>query len=121
MPIFPPANYTDCSGITPHQQFEMFFDNGLLQHICDESEKYAVFLGKPNPNVTVEELKVFISILLVTGYNYHSQTRSLWSTEEDLQNLMVDNHSTSMRRNRFQQILHFLHFEDSRKKTTEKR
>mgnify|MGYP000072975882 CR=1 FL=1 len=45
MPIFPPANYTDCSGITPHQQFEKFFDNDLLQHICDESEKYAVFLG----------------------------------------------------------------------------
>ena len=117
MPIFPPANYTDCSRITPHQQFEKFFDNDLLQHICDESEKYAVFLGKPNPNVTVEELKVFISILLVTGYNYHSQTRSLWSTEEDLQNLMV---VKSMRRNRFQQILHFLHFEDSCKKTTEK-
>ena len=118
MPIFPPANYKDCSGITPHQQFEMFFDNGLLQHICDESEKYAVFLGKPNPNVTVEELKVFISILLVTGYNYHSQTRSLWSTEEDLQNLMV---VKLMRRNGFQQILHFLHFEDSRKKNYRKR
>lgn len=116
IPIFPPANYTDCSGITPHEQFEKFFDTHLLQHICVESEKYAIFLGKPNPNITVEELKVFISILLVTGYNYHSRARTLWSTDEDLQNLLV---IKSMRRNRFQQILQFLHFEDSRKQSTE--
>lgn len=117
IPMFPPANYTDCNGISSHEQFEKFFDNNLLEHICDESNKYAVFLGKSNPNITIEELKVFISILLVTGYNYHSRTRTLWSTDEDLQNLMI---IKSMRRNRFQQILQFLHFEDSRRTTTDK-
>lgn len=114
--IFPVVNYNDCKNLSPHQQFEKFFDDKLLKHICKESNKYAIFLGKPNPYITIEEMRVFIGILIVTGYNYHNRVRTLWSSDEDLKNEMV---SAAMRRNRFQQILQFLHFEDSRKVNTE--
>lgn len=115
IPIFPPANYKDCE-VPPHEQFEKFFNDDLFQHICEETGKYAIFLGKPNPNITVQELKVFIGILLVSGYNYHSRIRTAWSTDDDMVNILIKN---SMRRNRFQQILQFLHFEDSYKKVTD--
>ncbi|XP_047107267.1 uncharacterized protein LOC124776359 [Schistocerca piceifrons] len=111
--VYPPANYQDCLGMPPNEQFEKFFHDAILQNICDESEKYARFLEKPNPNNTLEELKVFIGILLVTDYNYHPCVRSFWGNDGDLKNEMVSN---AMQRNSFQQILQFLHFEGSRKK-----
>lgn len=112
LPIFPDANYAVCRDLEPHEQFEKFFDDELLQHICDESAKYAALREKPNPNITVNELRVFIAIFIISGYNYHSSFRCMWSQDDDLNNVLVTN---SMRRNRFEEILVCLHFEDSRK------
>ena len=36
--------------------------------IKDETNNYAVYKGEVNPNITVEELKVFIGVLIITGY-----------------------------------------------------
>lgn len=40
--IFPEPNYSDCSNLSPHEQFEKFFDDELLEMICNESNSYAV-------------------------------------------------------------------------------
>lgn len=54
------------------------------------------------------ELRVFIGILMVTGYNTTSSVAAYWSNDQDLRNELIYN---SMRRNRFQEILRSLHFE----------
>lgn len=114
LPLFPNANYGDCTNLKPHEQFEKFFDVTLLKIIIQKSGKYALSRQKPNPNITIREMRTFIGILLISGYNYHSM-RSLWSNDADLRNELVFN---SMRRNRFDEILASLHFEDNSKSGT---
>ncbi|XP_053945820.1 piggyBac transposable element-derived protein 2-like [Anastrepha ludens] len=101
IPIFPSANYEDCRHSLPLEQFEKCFDDTLLEHICEQSALYSVEQNRPNPNIIVSELRAFIGILIVTGYNYHSNYKHLWSQDEDIRNNLVSN---TMRRNRFQEI-----------------
>ncbi|XP_054725569.1 piggyBac transposable element-derived protein 3-like [Anastrepha obliqua] len=103
IPIFPSANYEDCRHSLPHEQFEKFFDDTLLEHICQQSALYSVEQNRR---------RAFIGILIVTGYNYHSNYKHLWSQDEDIRNNLVSN---TMRRNRFQEILQNLHFEENSK------
>ncbi|XP_053945107.1 piggyBac transposable element-derived protein 3-like [Anastrepha ludens] len=110
IPIFP--NYEDCRHSLPHEQFEKFFDGTLLEYICEQSALYSVEQNRPNPNITVSELRAFIGILIVTGYNYHSNYKHLWSQDEDIRNNLVSN---TMRRNRFQEILQNLPLEENSK------
>lgn len=110
--IFPVANYEDCRDLLPHQQFEKFFDDVILTHICEQSAIYATEHNRPNPNLSVGELRAFIGILIITGFNYHSNFRNLWSQDEVIRNNLV---CSTMRRNRFQEILQCLHFEDNSK------
>lgn len=109
IPILPEPNYTDCVGITAVAQFEKFFDEELLTLIANESSKYASHLGKPDPFISIEELKVYIGILIVIGYSVQSRLESYWSSDPDLRNELV---CRAMRKNRFKQISQFLHFKD---------
>ncbi|XP_039951442.1 protein toll-like [Bactrocera tryoni] len=79
IPIFPSRNFVDCK-VKPHEQLEKFFDDELIEHIINESRRFAIFLGKPNPQITSAELKVFIAILLVSGYN----GRNLFANQHQL-------------------------------------
>lgn len=116
IPIFPSPNFTDCTDKTPCEQFEKFFDNELLQLISRESSNYAAFLGKPDPQISVPELKVYIAILIISGYSVQSRTESYWSSDPDLRNELI---YQSMRKNRFKQITQFLHFEDMNKSNSD--
>lgn len=113
--IFPSPNYTDCVGNTAVDQFEKFFDNDLLALIVKESSKYADYLTKPDPKITIEELKVYIGILVISGYSVQSRVESYWSNDPDLRNESV---GRSMRKNRFKQISQFLHFKDMNEPNT---
>lgn len=53
IPIFSEANYEDCRDLKSYEQFEKFFDDDLLQHICDCSALYATFRGRVNPKITI--------------------------------------------------------------------
>ncbi|XP_054734554.1 piggyBac transposable element-derived protein 3-like [Anastrepha obliqua] len=112
IPIFPSANYEYCRHALLLEQFEKFFDDTLLEHICEQSALYSVKQNRSNPNITVSELRAFIGILIVAGYNYHSNYKHLWSQDEEIRNNLVSN---TMRRNRFQEILQNLHFEENSK------
>lgn len=116
IPIFPSPNYTDCTGKTSIEQFETFFDDELLTLITKESSMYAECLGKPDPNITIQELKVYIGILVVSGYSVQSRFESYWSNDPDLRNELI---YQSMRKNRFKQITQFLHFKNINERNTE--
>lgn len=108
VPVFPESNFNDCREVPPHELFERFYDDELLQHICDCTVRYSVLhLGKPI-TIDVDELRAFIGILLVTGYNTVSSYRAYWNNGDDLRNEMI---YKTMRRNRFEEILRALHFE----------
>lgn len=105
-PIFPAANYLDCA-VPDHELFERFFDNDVMQMICDESNNYGVLSCGKNPHITIDELKVFIGVMIVSGYNNVSYKQSYWSRDSDLHNEMI---SVAISRDRFRVIERFIHF-----------
>ncbi|XP_049308566.1 piggyBac transposable element-derived protein 3-like [Bactrocera dorsalis] len=110
LPIFPETNFEDCRDLRPHQLFEKFFSDDLLEHICKCSNLYATHHQKRYEELTIDELRVFIAILIVTGYTSTGAFRDMWSCDDDVQNVMVFN---AMRRNRFEEINYMLHFESA--------
>ncbi|GFQ74414.1 zinc finger protein [Trichonephila clavata] len=56
---------------------------------------------------TANEIRVFIGILLLTGYHSNSCERDYWSDAEDYGITLVKN---DMSRNRYQKMKSYLHF-----------
>lgn len=111
--MFPYPNYGDCKNLLPHEQFEKFFDDDLLEHIVNESGRYALFLNMPNPQFTVAELRTFIGILIISGCN-GTDFRYMW---DDVMGTNLVAKTTNQQR--MLEILQFLHFEDNAKAGTE--
>ncbi|XP_008187535.1 piggyBac transposable element-derived protein 3-like [Acyrthosiphon pisum] len=86
------------------------FTNDIFEHLVSESNKYAMLSNNKDPNITVEELKCFISILIISGYNSLPGKRYYWEDGKDMKNEMVSN---AMRHDRFLQISRFLHCADN--------
>ena len=70
------------------------------------------FLNMPDPKVTVDEMKVFLGILILSGYSVVPGKRLYWESAGDVRNELVYN---DMRRKRFVQIMRFVHFADNTK------
>ncbi|XP_054259672.1 piggyBac transposable element-derived protein 2-like [Macrosteles quadrilineatus] len=105
-PIPPSDEAMECE--TPVDFFSLFFNNALLDHICEQSNLYAL-RKNVNLNLTNEELLVFFGGLLLSGYVKYPNKRLYWSKENDAPALL----SESIRCNRFEQILRFLHLNDN--------
>nr|CAH7726537.1 unnamed protein product [Callosobruchus chinensis] len=83
----------------------------FFQFLADQSNLYAAFKNcKPSPNITANEMRCFISILIVSGYNKVPSKRSFWDSGADLRNQMV---YEAMRRDRFDIIMRYLHCADN--------
>ncbi|XP_045105431.1 piggyBac transposable element-derived protein 3-like [Portunus trituberculatus] len=78
--------------------------------ILAEIPIYAQFKNEPDPAVTKAELKVFIAVLILSGYNRLPGKRFYWDSGPDMRNEMVH---AAIRRDRFIQIMKFLHFADN--------
>lgn len=74
--------------------------------IIEETTNYALFKNSPDPKVTIEEMRVFFEILILTGYNILPSKRNYWENSKYLKNIMV---SEAVRRDRFLQICKFIH------------
>jgi len=66
----------------------------------------------PNFSVTVEELRIVMGILLISGYHRLPSRNHCWSLKADL---MVDIVGRAIPRNRFDEILRFLHVANSQR------
>ncbi|KAJ8967711.1 hypothetical protein NQ314_002657 [Rhamnusium bicolor] len=107
---FPEHNHEQYKGLSPTELFEKFFDEQIILLLLQETSKYALFLNCPHPKISVEELKCFIGILILSGYNTLPGKRCYWDSQDDMRNTMVYN---EMRRDRFLQIARFLHCADN--------
>nr|CAD7602018.1 unnamed protein product [Timema genevievae] len=91
---------------SPVEIFEMFFDNEVLELIVNCSNNYAFQKGNIKFKVTIIEIKVFLGILLLSGYCSVPRYRMYWETSSDTHNEAV---SKAMSRNTFEDILKYLH------------
>lgn len=107
---FPEQTYDQFLEKSPVQIFEMFIDGNIIKLLVEETQKYALFKNCPDPQITAEEMRTFIAILILSGYDPKPSKRHFWDSGLDMKNLMV---SDSMRRDRFVQIIRFVHLADN--------
>jgi len=69
-----------------------------------------MFLNTKNPEITVQEMKVFIGILILSGYNTLSGKRFYWDQMYDTRNELV---YRAMRRDRLFTLMRFFHCADN--------
>ena len=96
--------------MSPRQLFELFWDEELLQLIETEIVKYALFKNAADPKITVDELKVFIGIMILSGFNLRNSRFDYWSSSEVMR---CDAVIKAMRRDRFTEIMRFFHVKDN--------
>lgn len=94
----------------PLQFFELFFDTEVFELIRSETEKNAIQKGSHNFRVTTEEIKRFIGILLLSGYNHVARYRMYWEQSVDCNFHGV---ASAMPRNRFEELLRYFHVADN--------
>lgn len=109
---FPEPNYCKYNHMTITEVFEQFIDNSFIDLLVEETKRYALFKNCTDPKITAEEIRCFIAILFVSGYNDLPSKRHYWDFNEDMKNVAV---SQSMRRDRFLQICRFIHCVDNTK------
>lgn len=99
------------SEFTPYQIFRSVanFDNFITNIVLPQTRLYAQQQGHVF-QVTPPELNAYFGITLVMGYHRLPTIRDYWSTEPDLRVPYVAN---VMRRQRFEEIRAFLHFNDN--------
>ena len=95
---------------SPHTLFEKFFTPELMQNICNESETYATSMGRTGFKIDVPEMRVFLAILLISGYVKLSRRPMYWENSKDVHNEGV---SSAMSRKRFCEIMRNLHLADN--------
>lgn len=79
--IFSEVYSSKYRNMSPLEIFELFMTNDVFQLLLEESNKYALFINCPDPNITIEELKCFIGILIVSGYDNKPPKRAIGTLE----------------------------------------
>lgn len=97
---------SDLKDYEPVELFELFFDENIVEHIVVETNRYATQKNDHSFNITEEDLKSFIGILVFTGYHTLPRERSYWSLDDDLKVEIVTN---CMSRNRYYSIKKYIH------------
>ena len=91
--------------LNPCELFELFLPDEILEIILKYSLEYAISKHREFTS-TVEELRVFFAILILSGYCSLPRRKLFWSKELDVKNDMAQ---SSMRRDRFDYIMKNLH------------
>lgn len=105
--IFPEINCSKYRDFSFVELFELFFDEEILTHTKEQVTKYCLMKNWPDICVSINELRVFLAILIVSGYNSLPSKSMYWSHDPDLHNKAIGD---AMRRDRFDSIKKCLHF-----------
>ena len=104
----------------PDEYFELFFNDDLLATMVEQTNIY-IYICVPKKtkilNVMKEEMKVFLTGLCLSSIFPLPNKRPYGSSSDLLPKILGD----SMRRDRFLDILHYLHMVDSTKSTSNDR
>lgn len=94
----------------PVSLFETFFDEQLLDLLVEETMKYASQRNVHNFQIEKGEMRIFIGILIFTGYHCLPREKLYWSLREDFGTPIV---RQAMSRDRFWEIKRFFHVADN--------
>ena len=95
---------------SPTEAAELFiFSDDVLSMIRSFTNKYAKRKGDFGFDVSVDELKVFFSVMLLSGYVKCRSRRMYWEAAADTHNEAVSNAIT---RNRFDEIMKYIYVYD---------
>lgn len=97
---------------SPVTIFGEIITDEILDEVVLQTILYARQKNNTTFSVTREELRLFLAILLTSGYACLPQRRLYWSPSIDVNNTAI---SSAMCRNRFEQIMQYLHFADNTK------
>ena len=99
--------------------FSVIFTDEIFDHILSETNHYArqKYATKPRllaawKDATVAELKAFLGVVIIMGINNLPSIGLYWSTNSFLGNPGIQK---VMTKNRFEQLMQVLHFNDSSK------
>lgn len=101
----------------PLDSINEFWTPEWIEDLCYQSKQYALQKSYPCDQVTPNNMRVFLSILVLSGYNKLPSRRMYWSLSADVSNQLV---SDCMRRDTFDQIMKCLHFADNMKITDDR-
>lgn len=93
------------NNLTPLEHFFLFFDDDVFSLLVDKTNRYAALRNRLG-DVSQNEMKCFIGVLLLSGYVQLPRRRLLWETSLDTHNELV---SRSISRDRFEFIMSNLH------------
>jgi len=111
LPNASPAPKRFFEPLTPCALFDLYFDDEVMQLLVDMTILYAKRdKGKHSFLIDVPEMRLFLAILLVSGYCILPRRRLYWQNLPDVYNKAV---SEAMSRNRFEEILSVFHLCDN--------
>lgn len=89
--------------------FELFFDDDVVDQIVEFFNNYAKTTGH-SFQMNVDKLRLFIGLLLASGYVPLPRRRLYWEHQPDVHN---EAFSIAMSRNSFEEMLRFLYLSDN--------
>jgi len=96
---------------SPIELFELIFTPYIFTSLQEQFELYAHRdCNCPGFSATVEDIRQFLGILLLSGYHCLPCERDYWSTADDLGCKLV---IKTMNRNKFQELKRFCHVADN--------
>jgi len=98
--------------LSPVTLFEFFFDDDVIALIEKHTKSYAMQKGKHDFDISAGEIRLFLAILYTSGYAPLPRRRQYWEQADDVKNTAI---SKAMTRNRFEEIMQFLHLADNLK------
>lgn len=103
--------------MTPLELFQLFFTDEIFEQITEETNKYYQYLRqssgkalKPFKNVTVPEMKAFLGLIIAMAMGKLPTYDDYWKTGI----LQMPWFQSIMTRQRFRDILRYLHLVDNR-------
>src|SRR6218665_2729292 len=102
---------TKLSELTPTQLFEQLFTPDMFDLMARETQRYARHVRNDVDFVTsADEMRAFVGILLLSGYNIRSSEKDYWSEADDLKAECIQH---LMPKNRYLKLKASLHFADN--------
>ena len=95
---------------SPVTLFELYMTDKLIDHICKETNAYAAQKGNHTFKIEPNELKLFLAVLLLSGYIPYPRRSMYWEMSSDSRNTIV---ASLFTRNRFLDVLQYLHLADN--------
>ena len=90
----------------PIDAFKAMFSDNMVLHVTNQTRLYAVQHGKGNLNILDDEIRTFITVLLLSGYCKVPYQDLYWADAPDTH---TEAASCAMSRNRIREILSNLH------------